>query len=158
MVSPVGLSNFETGIKAIRQPLGIHAAACSRGAELEQRGEAGVEAAQRRRLGVEGFPDGRRFRDLRAGDRVDGDTLVGVDVIAYRHDATYDILPASDSGAYFANGVLVGSSNFVVELRDVWDDLATAFIARGEDAETNAALERARAIRASNGLTYDGLG
>ncbi|MFO0564118.1 MAG: hypothetical protein U0263_00570 [Polyangiaceae bacterium] len=83
---------------------------------------------------------------------------MGVDVIAYRHDATYDILPASDSGAYFANGVLVGSSNFVVELRDVWDDLATAFIARGEDAETNAALERARAIRASNGLTYDGLG
>lgn len=60
--------------------------------------------------GLHPTADGRRFRDLASGDRVDGDTLVAVEVIPYRHDATYDILPASDSGAYFASGVLVGSS------------------------------------------------
>jgi hypothetical protein len=29
---------------------------------------------------------------------------------AYRYSHTYDILPASSSGAYFASGVLVGST------------------------------------------------
>lgn len=28
----------------------------------------------------------------------------------YRHAFTYDILPASDTGAYFAGGALVGST------------------------------------------------
>jgi hypothetical protein len=30
--------------------------------------------------------------------------------IPYAHDATYDILPLSTSGAYFASDVLIGST------------------------------------------------
>jgi hypothetical protein len=30
--------------------------------------------------------------------------------VPYLHDATYDILPDSSSGAYFASGVLIGST------------------------------------------------
>jgi hypothetical protein len=31
-------------------------------------------------------------------------------VVPYPHRFTYDILPASDSGTYFAGGVLIGST------------------------------------------------
>jgi hypothetical protein len=54
--------------------------------------------------------DGRRFGDLRVGDDLGGMPIVAAEVVPYWHDATYDILPASDSGAYFAGGALVGST------------------------------------------------
>jgi hypothetical protein len=54
--------------------------------------------------------DGRSFGALRAGDTLDGVEIVSARAVPYTHDATYDILPASDSGAYFAGGVLVGST------------------------------------------------
>lgn len=54
--------------------------------------------------------DGRTFGGLRRGDRLDGVDVVSATVVPYSHDATYDILPDSDSGAYFAGGVLVGST------------------------------------------------
>jgi hypothetical protein len=54
--------------------------------------------------------DGRRFADLRAGSSLDGVMITGARVIPYAFDATYDILPDSDTGAYFAGGVLVGST------------------------------------------------
>jgi hypothetical protein len=54
--------------------------------------------------------DGRTFGGLRAGDRLDGVGIVSATVVPYSHDATYDILPDSDTGAYFAGGVLVGST------------------------------------------------
>ncbi len=54
--------------------------------------------------------DGRGFGALRAGQEVDGVRLASVRVIPYKHDATYDILPQSDTGAYFASGILVGST------------------------------------------------
>ena len=54
--------------------------------------------------------DGRTFGGLRAGDRLDGVGIVSATVVPYSHDATYDILPNSDTGAYFARGVLVGST------------------------------------------------
>jgi hypothetical protein len=54
--------------------------------------------------------DGRTFGELRAGQSVDGMPLADVSVIPYAHDATYDILPQSDTGTYFASGVLVGST------------------------------------------------
>jgi hypothetical protein len=54
--------------------------------------------------------DGRPFGELRAGDSLDGVAVRSVGLVSYAHDATYDILPASDSGAYFAGGVLVGST------------------------------------------------
>jgi hypothetical protein len=54
--------------------------------------------------------DGRRFQDLRAGDALDGVPITSAAIAPYAHDATYDILPDSESGAYFAGGVLVGST------------------------------------------------
>ena len=54
--------------------------------------------------------DGRTFAGLAAGDRLDGVRVVRATVVPYSHDATYDILPDSDTGAYFAGGVLVGST------------------------------------------------
>jgi hypothetical protein len=54
--------------------------------------------------------DGRRFGELRAGDSLDGVEIASARMIPYAPEATYDILPNSDSGAYFAGGVLVGST------------------------------------------------
>jgi hypothetical protein len=54
--------------------------------------------------------DGRTFGSLAAGDRLDGVGIVSATMVPYSHDATYDILPDSDSGAYFAGAVLVGST------------------------------------------------
>lgn len=54
--------------------------------------------------------DGRTFGDLRPGQFLDGVAVVESSEIPYQHSATYDILPASDTGAYYANGILVGST------------------------------------------------
>jgi ribosomal protein S8E len=54
--------------------------------------------------------DGRTFGDLRAGGELGGVVIARATVVPYVHDATYDILPASDSGTYFAGGVLIGST------------------------------------------------
>jgi hypothetical protein len=54
--------------------------------------------------------DGRTFRDLARGRLLDGVAVVEARVVAYHQPYTYDILPDSDSGAYFAAGVLVGST------------------------------------------------
>jgi hypothetical protein len=54
--------------------------------------------------------DGRVFVDLRRGGLVGGVEIVDVETIPYAFDRTYDILPASDSGGYFAGGVLIGST------------------------------------------------
>lgn len=54
--------------------------------------------------------DGRPLSALSAGSKLMGSAVVGVTRVAYTHDATYDILPASTSAAYFASGVLIGST------------------------------------------------
>jgi hypothetical protein len=54
--------------------------------------------------------DGRTFGDLRAGDLLEGVRITGSSTVQYEHAFTYDILPASDSGTYFAGGVLIGST------------------------------------------------
>jgi hypothetical protein len=54
--------------------------------------------------------DGRLFGDLRAGTSLDGLEITAERVVPYEFDATYDILPDSDTGAYFAGGVLIGST------------------------------------------------
>jgi len=54
--------------------------------------------------------DGRTFSDLHGGSVIDGHPIVTAQVIPYAHAFTYDILPASRSGNYFAAGVLVGST------------------------------------------------
>ena len=47
---------------------------------------------------------------LRAGDQLGSMDVVRVELVPYGHDFTYDILPASDSGTYFAGVALVGST------------------------------------------------
>jgi hypothetical protein len=54
--------------------------------------------------------DGRTFADLVKGDRLDDVTLASVRRVPYTEAYTYDILPDSDSGAYFASGVLIGTT------------------------------------------------
>jgi hypothetical protein len=54
--------------------------------------------------------DGRSFGGLHAGDSLDGLGIVSASLVPYTHEATYDILPDSDTGAYFAGGVLIGST------------------------------------------------
>lgn len=73
--------------------------------------------------------DGRDFGTLKSGDQLDGVQIVSATVIPYEHDATYDILPESDSGAYFAGGVLIGSTLAKDPVRVM---RATAPLERGE--------------------------
>lgn len=54
--------------------------------------------------------NGRRVGDLAASDLLDGVRVVSVERVAYVGGATYDILPAGPTGAYWANGVLLGST------------------------------------------------
>ncbi len=54
--------------------------------------------------------DGRRVGDLAAGDPLDGARIASVERVAYAGGATYDVLPAGATGAYWANGVLLGST------------------------------------------------
>jgi hypothetical protein len=54
--------------------------------------------------------DGRTFGELQAGDRLDGDLIVVREVVPYPYAFTYDILPASSTGTYLANGLMIGST------------------------------------------------
>jgi hypothetical protein len=54
--------------------------------------------------------DGRSFGDLRAGGALGGVGVLSAELVPYGHDRTFDILPASDTGAYFAGGALIGST------------------------------------------------
>jgi len=54
--------------------------------------------------------DGRIFAQLGVGDDLDGVPIIERTIIPYRHAYTYDILPASDTGSYFAAGVRIGST------------------------------------------------
>jgi hypothetical protein len=54
--------------------------------------------------------DGHSFADLVAGDRLGEVGVVAVKLVPYNAEATYDILPASRTGFYFAGGALVGST------------------------------------------------
>jgi hypothetical protein len=46
--------------------------------------------------------DGSDFGALAAGDTVDGVRVIGAGLVDYAEPFTYDILPESDSGMYFA--------------------------------------------------------
>ncbi len=56
--------------------------------------------------------DGRLVADVRRGDMLFGITVSSVELVPYDFEATYDILPDSDTGTYFASGVLMGSTLF----------------------------------------------
>jgi hypothetical protein len=53
---------------------------------------------------------GARLQDLRPGAELDGGRIESVRLRYLRIEATYDLLPASVTGAYWANGVLLGST------------------------------------------------
>jgi hypothetical protein len=54
--------------------------------------------------------DGRPLSALSPGSELMGSAVASVTRVAYNHTATYDILPDSTTGAYFASGVLIGST------------------------------------------------
>jgi len=54
--------------------------------------------------------DGRRVGDLRAGAVLDGARVVSAERVAYAGGATFDVLPGGTTGAYWADGVLLGST------------------------------------------------
>jgi hypothetical protein len=54
--------------------------------------------------------DGVLLGNLHAGDVLERTRIERMSLIPYAHDSTYDILPASDTGTYFAAGVLIGST------------------------------------------------
>jgi len=53
--------------------------------------------------------DGRRIGALNPGDLLDGSRVVTIDVLPYSGD-TWDLLPRSSTGTYWADGVLLGST------------------------------------------------
>ena len=54
--------------------------------------------------------DGRHAGDLRAGDTLDGATVLSADLTDYDGGRTFDVLPAGDTGFYWANGILIAST------------------------------------------------
>jgi len=54
--------------------------------------------------------DGRTFGDLQAGGQLDRHEIISAEVVPYRHAFTYDVLPDSSTGTYFAAGALIGST------------------------------------------------
>ena len=54
--------------------------------------------------------DGRKLGTIRAGDRVDGATVLSATSEPYAGGWTFDLLPDGPTGAYFADGVLLGST------------------------------------------------
>ena len=57
--------------------------------------------------------DGRTFGELVAGGKLDAEHWVqSAELVPYLYDATYDILPASSTGTYYAAGALIGSTLF----------------------------------------------
>lgn len=72
-----------------------------------------VKLADGRELFVSpGHPvgDGRFMGDLVQSDTLDGSVIVKIETVAYAKKYTYDILPAGETGLYFANGILIGST------------------------------------------------
>jgi len=54
--------------------------------------------------------EGRDIGDLNPGDVLDCIELISTKVVTYTAGHTYDLLPAGDTGFYWANGVLLGST------------------------------------------------
>jgi hypothetical protein len=54
--------------------------------------------------------DGRIIADLKVGETYDGSTVKSIELVPYKYQFTYDILPDTQTGNYWANGILVGST------------------------------------------------
>jgi len=57
--------------------------------------------------------DGRRIGELNPGELLDGSRIVTMDLLPYAGD-TWDLLPLSSTGDYWADGVLLGSTLKVI--------------------------------------------
>jgi hypothetical protein len=53
---------------------------------------------------------GLPFKDIEVGDSLDHSKVISINLTIYKDGFTFDILPQSYSGDYWANGVLVGST------------------------------------------------
>jgi len=53
---------------------------------------------------------GRILDDLEVNDLLDGARVIGMRRLSYGETATYDLLPSGDTGFYWANGILMGST------------------------------------------------
>ena len=54
--------------------------------------------------------DGRRVGQLQVGSSLDGAALLSAERVTYTGHATYDLLPAGETGFYWANGILIAST------------------------------------------------
>lgn len=54
--------------------------------------------------------DGRQVGQLQAGDPLDGGIIRSASLVRYASYATYDLLPAGETGFYRANGILLAST------------------------------------------------
>lgn len=54
--------------------------------------------------------DGRVVGNLTVGEKYDGSIIHVMKLVSYTDAKTYDLLPAGDTGYYFANGILMGST------------------------------------------------
>ena len=54
--------------------------------------------------------DGRMLGDLKVGDFLDGARLTILERFTYEGFSTYDLLPSGDTGFYWADGILIGST------------------------------------------------
>ncbi len=54
--------------------------------------------------------DGRTVGQLRVGDSLDGAIILSAERVPYTGSATYDLLPASETGFYWANEILIAST------------------------------------------------
>ena len=54
--------------------------------------------------------DGRSAGDLKTGDHLDGALVRVAELVGYDGGATFDILPNSATGYYWANGIVLGST------------------------------------------------
>lgn len=54
--------------------------------------------------------DGRKLGDLKVNDIIDGVRVILIEQLPYSGTATYDLLPSGDTGFYWANGILMGST------------------------------------------------
>jgi hypothetical protein len=82
--------------------------------------------------------DGRHFADLAPGDLLDGVRVIGARLVDYDQPFTYDILPDSDTGTYFAGGTLIGST-----LSDRFAELSVSATSAGTSARRASLLRGA---------------
>jgi len=54
--------------------------------------------------------DGRPLGSLAAGEPLDGSTIARWELVPYSGDRTYDLLPAGETGTYWANAILLSST------------------------------------------------